>query len=188
VTAVARPARPPAGRPQSREHGSAAAELVLVTPFLVLLLLFAVAAGRLVQARLEVDSAAQQAARAASLARTPAAASAQAQEVAQSALAGQSVTCDPAVITPDTGDFVPGGEVTVQVSCTVHLSDLSLLHIPGAETLTATFTAPIDVYRGQALGFSNPDARALPGSTRTGYPALASGVRGPASTGEGGAA
>jgi len=188
VTAVARPARSYARRPDCPERGSAAAELVLVTPFLFLLLLFAVAAGRLVQARLDVDSAAQQAARAASLARTPAAASAQAQQVAQAALAGQSVTCDPAVITPDTGDFTPGGQVTVQVSCTVHLSDLSLLHIPGSETLTSTFTAPIDVYRGQPLGVGNPDVSALPGSTRIGYPALASGARGPASTGEGGAA
>ena len=94
---MARPARSHARRPESRERGSAAAELVLVTPLLFLLLLFAVAAGRLVQARLDVDSAAQQAARAASLARTPAAASAQATQVAQAALAGQSVTCDPAV-------------------------------------------------------------------------------------------
>ena len=158
---MARTARPRPGSPQCRERGSAAAELVLVTPFLFLLLLFAVAAGRLVQGKLDVDSAAQQAARAASLARTPQAASAQAQQVAQAALAGQSVTCDPAVITPDTGDFVPGGEVTVQVTCTVRLSDLSLLHIPGSETITATFTAPIDTYRGDALGFSNPDAPAL---------------------------
>ena len=60
--AVARPARPHASRPQSRERGSAAAELVLVTPFLFLLLLFAVTAGRLVQGKLDVDSAAQQAA------------------------------------------------------------------------------------------------------------------------------
>ena len=161
MTAVTRPARPRARRPGSRERGSAAAELVLVTPFLVLLLLFAVAAGRLVQGRLDVDSAAQQAARAASLARTPAVASAQAQQVAQAALAGQSVSCDPAVITADTGDFVPGGEVTVTVTCTVRLSDLSLLHIPGSETITATFTAPIDVYRSDALGFRNPDAPAL---------------------------
>jgi len=157
VTIVTGTARPRSRRPQSAERGSAAAELVLVTPFLFLLLLFAVAAGRLVQARLDVDSAAQQAARAASLARTPAAASAQATLVAQAALAGQSVTCSPAVITPNTADFVPGGEVTVQVSCTVRLSDLSLLHVPGTETITSTFTAPIDTYRGNVLGFSNPE-------------------------------
>ena len=158
---MARPARRHARRPQSRDRGSAAAELVLVTPFLFLLLLFAVAAGRLVQGKLDVDSAAQQAARAASEARTPAAASAQAQQVAQAALARQSVTCDPAVITPDLGDFTPGGVVTVQVSCTVQLSGLSLLHIPGSETITASASSPIDVYRGNALGFSNPDAPAL---------------------------
>ena len=155
-------------RRQSSERGSAAAELVLVTPFLLLLLLFAVAAGRLIQARLDVGSAAEQAARAASLARTPAAASAQATSVAQSALAGQSVTCSPAVITPDTADFTPGGEVTVQVSCTVHLSGLSMLHVPGAETITASFASPIDVYRGKALGFSNPDGRTLVGSGAAG--------------------
>jgi Flp pilus assembly protein TadG len=167
---VARLARPHARRPESRERGSAAAELVLVTPFLFLLLLFAVAAGRLVNARLDVDSAAQQAARAASLARTPQAASAQAQQVAQAALAGQSVSCDPAVITPDLGDFLPGGEVTVTVTCTVRLSDLSLLHIPGSETITSTFTSPIDTYRGESLGFRNPDALALslgPGPDRS---------------------
>jgi hypothetical protein len=136
---------------------------VLITPFLVLLLLFAVAAGRLVQARLEVDSAARQAARAASLARTPQAASAQAIQVAQAALAGQSVTCDPAVITPDTSDFVPGGEVTVQVSCTVDLSGLSLLRIPGSETITAVFTSPVDAYRGEPLGLGDPGAPVLAG-------------------------
>ena len=155
MTAVHRHARRRARRPQSRERGSAAAELVLVTPFLFLLLLFAVAAGRLVQGKLDVDSAAQQAARAASEARTPAAASAQAQQVAQAALAGQSVTCDPAVITPELGDFTPGGEVTVTVSCTVHLSGLGLLRIPGSETITASASSPIDVYRGVSLGFRN---------------------------------
>jgi Flp pilus assembly protein TadG len=161
MTAVTRPGRPHPRRPDSRDRGSATAELVLLTPFLILLLLFAVAAGRLVQARLDVDSAAQQAARAASLARTPQAASAQATQVAQAALAGQSVTCHPAVITPDLGDFTPGGQVSVQVSCTVRLSDLSLLHLPSSKTLTSTFTSPIDTYRGEALGFSCSE-----GSTR----------------------
>jgi Flp pilus assembly protein TadG len=176
VTAVPRPARSRARRPQSRERGSAAAELVLVTPFLFLLLLFAVAAGRLVQGKLDVDSAAQQAARAASEARTPAAASAQAQQVAQAALAGQSVTCDPAVITPDTGDFTPGGEVTVTVSCTVHLSGLGLLRIPGSETITASASSPIDVYRGDALGAGTPEVTVRPGISSPARPASRDGA------------
>jgi Flp pilus assembly protein TadG len=157
VTGVPR-RRPYLIRPLThRDRGSAAAELVLVTPVLILMLLFAVAVGRLVQARLEVDSAAEQAARAASLARNPAAAAAEAVSVAQAALASQDINCSPVNVSPDTTDFVPGGQVSVQVSCTVHLSDLSLLHVPGSQTLTSTLSSPIDVYRGTSLGLSNPD-------------------------------
>ena len=170
------PARSRARRPRPGDRGSAAAELVLVTPFLFLLLLFAVAAGRLVQGKLDVDSAAQQAARAASEARTPAAASAQAQQVAQAALAGQSITCDPAVITPDLGDFTPGGEVTVHVSCTVHLSGLGLLRIPGSETITASASSPIDVYRGEDLGAGDPEVTVPPGTGSPVHPASAGGA------------
>ena len=173
---MARPARPHASRPPSRERGSAAAELVLVTPLLILFLLLAVAAGRLVQGKLDVDSAAQQAARAASLARTPQAAAAQAQQVAQAALAGQSVSCDPAVVTPDLGDFTPGGEVTVTVTCTVRLSDLSLLHIPGSETITAAFTSPVDTYRGESLGLGNPGAPGLSPGAGPARPSSADGA------------
>jgi Flp pilus assembly protein TadG len=153
---VARPGHNSTRRADSRDRGSAAAELVLITPVLILMLLLAVAAGRLVQARLEVDSAARQAARAASLARDPATAAADAVSTAQAALAGQDITCRPLNVSPDTSNFVPGGQVSVQVSCTVHLSDLSLLHLPGTRTLTSTFASPIDIYRSQSLGFSNP--------------------------------
>jgi Flp pilus assembly protein TadG len=139
-----------AGRLRRHEHtdqGSAAVELALVTPLLVLLLLLIVAAGRLVQGRLEVASAAAQAARAASLARDPAAA-AQATAVASSALASQHLTCGSLTVSTDTAAFRPGGQVSVRVSCTVSLSGLALLHLPGAETLTAQAAAPIDVFRG----------------------------------------
>jgi Flp pilus assembly protein TadG len=130
------------------DQGSVAAELVLLTPLLFLILLLAVAAGRLVLARLEVDSAARQAARAASLARDPAAAAADATATAESALASQHLTCSPLAISPDLSDFTPGGQVTVQVSCTVSLGGLSLLRLGGAETLTSAFTSPVDMFRG----------------------------------------
>jgi Flp pilus assembly protein TadG len=136
--------------PGHGDQGSAAVEMVLLTPLLMLFLFLIVAAGRLVQARLEVDSAAQQAARAASLARDPASAAADATATAQAALASQHITCDPMSVSPDLGDFTPGGQVTVQVSCTVSLAGLALLHVGGAETLSSTFTSPIDVYRGGA--------------------------------------
>jgi Flp pilus assembly protein TadG len=140
-------------RPADRRHrdqGSAVVEMVLLTPLLMLFLLLIVAAGRLVQGRLEVDSAAQQAARAASLARDPSTAAADATATAESALASQHITCNPLSVAPDLSDFTPGGEVTVQVSCTVSLAGLDELHIGGAETLTSTFASPIDVYRGSA--------------------------------------
>jgi Flp pilus assembly protein TadG len=140
-----------ASRPRRRERtdqGSAAVELALVTPLLVLLLMLIVAAGRLVQARLEVASAAAQAARAASLARDPATATAQATAVATSALASQHLTCGSLTVSTGTATFRPGGQVSVRVSCTVSLAGLALLHLPGAETLTAQAAAPIDVFRG----------------------------------------
>ena len=62
------------------------------------------------------------------------------------------------------------------MTCTVRLSDLSLLHVPGSETITATFTAPIDVYRGNALGFRNPDAPALSLGAGPGRPGSAGGA------------
>lgn len=53
------------------ESGGVTVELVLLTPLLLLMLLFVVALGRTVSARLDVDGAAAQAARAASIARDP---------------------------------------------------------------------------------------------------------------------
>jgi Flp pilus assembly protein TadG len=135
-------------RARHPDGGSAATELVLITPLLVVVMLLIVAAGRLVDARLQVESAAMQAARAASLARDPGAAAAQADATARAALASEHVTCDPLAVAPDTSAFRPGGQVTVQVTCTVSLAGLALLHVPGARTLTAQFTSPVDVYRG----------------------------------------
>ena len=62
------------------------------------------------------------------------------------------------------------------MTCTVRLSDLSLLHVPGTETITAAFTAPIDVYRGNALGPGNPDAPALSLGAGPGRPGSAGGA------------
>ncbi len=48
---------------RDRERGSASVELVLMTPVLIVLLLFVVALGRLAAARGEVDAAARDVAR-----------------------------------------------------------------------------------------------------------------------------
>jgi Flp pilus assembly protein TadG len=136
-------------RPRWRsERGSAAVELVLVTPLLLLFVLVAVGFGRLADARLQVNDAASQAARAASIARDPGTAAAVARRTAMASLAGHHLTCQPVAVTVDTSAFRPGGAVTARITCTVSLADLAPLPVPGTETVEAAASSPIDVYRG----------------------------------------
>ena len=129
------------------EAGSVATELVLLTPLLILMLLFVVALGRTVSARLDVDGAAAQAARAASIARDPSTATAMAQETATTALGSDGVTCGHLTVTTDTAQFARGGQVAVTVTCSVGLSDLTGLRLPASESVSSTATSVIDVYR-----------------------------------------
>ena len=130
------------------ERGSVSVELVILTPLLILLLMFVVAFGRLASARIDVNAAAAQAARAASIARDPAAATANAQQTASSALAGEHLTCAHLSVDVDLSDFTPGGSVAVTVYCVVQLADLSGLAMPAAKTISDRFATPIDRYRG----------------------------------------
>ena len=129
------------------ESGSVATELVLLTPLLILILLFVVALGRLAGARLDVDGAAAQAARAASIARDPSAATAMAQQTATAALGSDGVTCGHLSVNTDTAQFAPGGSVAVTVTCSVGLSDLAGLRLPASESISSTSTSVIDTYR-----------------------------------------
>lgn len=135
------------GRLGNDESGAVSIELVLLTPLLLLMLLFVVALGRVVSARMEVDGAAAQAARAASIARDPLTATAMAKQAATTALGSDGVTCGDLAVTTDTADFAPGGQVAVTVTCTVALSDLVGLRLLAAETLSSTATSVVDTYR-----------------------------------------
>jgi Flp pilus assembly protein TadG len=135
------------GRLRRNERGSVTAELVLLTPLLILLLLFVVALGRLSGARLDVDGAAAQAARAASIARDPATATATATQTATAALGSDHVTCAQLTIDTNTTQFDPGGSVAVTVTCSVGLSDLTGLRLPASESVTSTASSVIDTYR-----------------------------------------
>jgi len=130
------------------ERGSVTTELVIVTPLLLLMLLFVVALGRTAGSRIDINGAASEAARAASIARTPLAAQDDARRTASAALADQHVTCASLDVTTDTTQFRPGGTVTVVVRCDVKLGDLTGLRLPATKPLTATASAPIDRYRG----------------------------------------
>lgn len=131
------------------DTGSAAVELTLLAPLIILLLLLIVYAGRAVNARGQVDAAAHTAARAASIARSPAQAVAAAAQAIAPDLAGSDGPCAALTVQVDTSQFRPGGVVRATVACRLDQSDLAAgLPIPGQRTLTTTASAPVDVYRG----------------------------------------
>ena len=130
------------------DRGSAAAELALVAPLMVLLLLFVVLCGRLATTQLRISDAAHQAVRAATAARTPAQASAAAHATATASLNAAGITCQSLSVLVDSGDFRPGTTVTVTVSCVVSLHDLTALGVPGSRTLSSTFYSVVDLWRG----------------------------------------
>ena len=131
-----------------RDSGSAALELVLLTPAIVAMLLLVVMGGRYAQARADVDAAARDAARAGSIARGPDSATADGESAARTRLDEGGVTCRTLTVSLDTAQFRAGGSVTATVSCAVDLGDLTGLKLPSSRTITATFTEPVDTYRG----------------------------------------
>ena len=129
------------------EEGSIAVELVILTPLLLVLLMFVVGLGRIAHASGEVDGAAADAARSASLLRTPAAAQEAGERAARAHLDGGS--CRSLDVDIDTTRLRPGGIVTARVRCTASLARLGLAGFPGGRTFTATASVPIDTYRGR---------------------------------------
>jgi Flp pilus assembly protein TadG len=154
--------RIPAERPrepgwQARgEQGNAALELLILAPVIVTLIGLVIAAGRTSVAQSSVDAAARDAARQASISLTPSAAKQAAMATAYAALRADGLSCRPVLILDLAGGFgAPLGQpaqVSASVTCTVRLSDLLVPGVPGASTLTARFTSPIDPYRARAGG------------------------------------
>lgn len=130
------------------ERGSAPVEMVLLTPVLLVLLLFVVAVGRIADARGQVEAAARDAARAGTLARSPARAQTEAIAAVEARLDQGGAACRHLATTIDASRFAAGGAVTASVTCTVDLGDLTLLRIPGSRAVTATATEPVDRFRG----------------------------------------
>ncbi|MFF7145724.1 TadE/TadG family type IV pilus assembly protein [Streptomyces sp. SID2888] len=133
------------------DEGSAAIEAAIVLPALIMFLCLAIAGGRIVTSGAKIDSAAEDAAREASIHRTAAAAQSAARSAAAESLDDQGIKCASASVSINTGGLsVPVGQVgtvTVTVTCTVNLSDLLLPGVPGAKTLTSTATSVVDQYR-----------------------------------------
>jgi Flp pilus assembly protein TadG len=135
-----------------RDAGNAALELVILAPVILFLLGLVIAAGRTSVARGSVAAAARDAARQASISLTPSAAQTAALSSARAALGQDGLNCDPVVTVNVSGFGVPVGEpanVQATVTCRVSLSSLVVPGMPGSKTLQATFTSPLDPYRGR---------------------------------------
>ena len=139
------------GRAESRamsraDRGSLAIELVILTPILVLFMAVLVALGRIVEAQGQVDGAARDAARAASIAQDSGAALGDAQTAADGDLIGAGKCADTPNVTFGGGtDLVPGGVVNVIVTCRVGLPALSFIGFQ-TKTITGHASAPIDTF------------------------------------------
>ncbi|MFO7250954.1 MAG: TadE/TadG family type IV pilus assembly protein [Actinomycetes bacterium] len=136
----ARPGRRPGARPGVRERGSMAVETVLLAPVFLLFLLFLVGAGRVVEAQGEVNGAARDAARAASVRRTFAEAQAAAREAAEAVLGRD---CAPRVELDD-ARWRPGGAAVATVTCEL---DLGFLGFGAVRELTGRSVVPIERLR-----------------------------------------
>lgn len=134
--------------PSETDTGSMSLELVLVTPVLLLLLMLIVLGGRYAQARADVDAAARDAARAASIARAVSGAQVAGHDAARASLREGGVTCRRLDVSVDASAFAPGGLVTATVSCTVDLGDLAGLRVPASRVFSSSFSEPVDTYRG----------------------------------------
>lgn len=132
-----------------QERGSAAVELVVLVPALLVLVLFVVFVGRLAQANTTVRHAADQAARAASQV-SEGAMSSTATRTAMAELSANGVSCVSPAVRVATTDTPGASTVAVTVSCTINRQALAPL-APGVHHVVATSTEVIDVYRGDGL-------------------------------------
>jgi len=131
------------------ERGSVSVEVAVIAPAFVFLMLLVVFAGKVSEADGNVERAAAEGARAASLRQHPGNAATDARSTVEANLATAGVSCSTLEAIVDTSDFEPGGTVTVTVECTASMADVTLLGVPGTRTYTATATEVIDTYRGE---------------------------------------
>lgn len=126
------------------DRGAGALDLaVMGACFFVPVVLLLVFAGRMNAGHAAVESAARHAARTISIARSPEAALARAEDDARTTVREGSPMC----LTMDFAPDLDAERVTVTVSCVVDLSELVLLPVPGTERVSATAVEVLDTHR-----------------------------------------
>ncbi|WP_375424846.1 TadE family protein [uncultured Friedmanniella sp.] len=138
-------------RRHGSERGSATIEAVIIVPALMVFAALVLAAGRVTIAHQSVELAAAEAARSASLARSPAEAQAQGAAAASAALDDRRLDCRSRSVLVDAANLSAplgtAGQVTTRVVCVVDLSDVAVPGLPGTVTIDARAASPVDQYR-----------------------------------------
>lgn len=133
------------------EQGSASIEAAIGVPAFILFVGLIIFGGRTATTHQAVESAAADAARSASIARTSDAAEHDAKQAAQTSLANQDIDCLSINVAVNTAGFQTTigtpGTVEVTVECRLDLSDLSVPGVPGSRIIRATMTSPLDTWR-----------------------------------------
>jgi Flp pilus assembly protein TadG len=126
-----------------------ALELALLTPVLIAFMMLMVGVGRMVEAQSQIDGAARDGARAASVGRTASEADAFARRAGTETLKTRDWCQGGPAVAPDWGrsSWAPGGQVTVTVTCVVDLGGMTLIGLPGSKEMKGTATVPLDTYR-----------------------------------------
>ena len=143
--------REPAGNRPRTARGSAAVEVALIVPMLIVLVLALAGAWRIGWARGQVTEAAAAGARAATLAGSASLAVQQATAAIEFDLATVDVHCSALTVQIDTAAFAtaPGthGTVSAEVGCTLDLADVLVPGLPGSVQLEAQASEALDVLR-----------------------------------------
>ncbi|SJM55895.1 TadE/TadG family type IV pilus assembly protein [Agrococcus casei] len=132
------------------DNGSATVEIVILAPVFLMVLLLIVGLGRIQMAGNSTESAAGNGARAATLQGDQASADNAAEQAVRDSLTSNGINCQQLTINLDTSavenQLGQVGTVTVDITCVVSLSDISVPGLPGNYTLNATGTSPINPY------------------------------------------
>jgi Flp pilus assembly protein TadG len=136
------------------DRGSAAVELAILVPSVLLFFAAVIVGGRYSLARQAGEAAAYDAARTASLARTEGDARTQAETAARNSYLAAGLTCDPldAELVDPSGFQQPVGvaaTVTVRVVCELQFADIAMPGVPGSFVIESSFTSPLDTYRSR---------------------------------------
>ncbi|WP_158088745.1 TadE/TadG family type IV pilus assembly protein [Thermoactinospora rubra] len=126
------------------ERGSMAVETVLLAPVILLFILFLVGAAVIVESQGEVNGAARDAARAASVQRNLGSAERAATDAARASLGN---SCSSPVVSLAGSNWTEGGEVHVRVRCKLDLGAVAGFGFSASKEMTATAVAPLEQFR-----------------------------------------